>query len=63
MIYEYAERTAFFPTASTRPIDSIAQYAPHLGELEEIRFPPLTAEDVAAGATLVWNRDVRTGDM
>ena len=61
MIYEYAERTGFFPTASTAPITGVADYKAHRGDLEEIRFPRLTPRDVAGRASLVWNTDPHAG--
>ena len=59
MIYDYPERTNFYPTASTKPLADAGAYEPHAGDLEAIRFPQLTAADVVACASFVWDRQVR----
>lgn len=58
MVYEYEEPTSFFRTASTVPITDTAQYVPFEGDLDEIRFPKLSAEDVAARGQIVIDRDI-----
>ena len=60
MIYEYSEPTSFYPTKSTEAITSVADYQPYDGDLQAIRFPELTAEQVTEQASLVWDHDVRT---
>lgn len=59
MVYEYEEPTSFFPTASTVPITDTAQYVPFDGDLDEIRFPKLSAEDVVMRSQVVIDQDVR----
>jgi hypothetical protein len=60
MIYNYADATGFFPTASTVPIAEVAEYRRHEGDLEEIRFPNLSVHQIVSDATFVWNRDIRS---
>jgi hypothetical protein len=55
MVYEYSGRTGFYPTRSTKPISSTAEYERYDGDLEAIRFPRLTANEVIATGTLIWN--------
>jgi hypothetical protein len=55
MVYEYSEQTGFYPTRSTKPISSTAEYERYNGDLEAIRFPRLNANDVIARGTLIWN--------
>ena len=59
MIYDYPERTRFYPTASTLRLADAAAYEPYVGDLETIRFPQLDAADVVARASFVWDRQVR----
>lgn len=59
MVYEYSERTKFFPIAGTSALTDAAQYVEYKGDLEAIRFPELTAREVTERAAFVWNRDVR----
>jgi len=58
MVYNYSEPTKFYPTAQTGSISSVDQYTAFEGDLETIRFPELTASDVASRARLVWNLDL-----
>jgi len=60
MIYEYAQRTGFFPTDRGTPIASASAYERYMGDLDSIRFPQLTAADVVETASFVWDTDVRT---
>lgn len=59
MIYEYSEQTKFFPTAETRTIADAGQYTEYKGNLENIRFPDLSAKQVIERATFVWNSEIR----
>ena len=56
MVYEYPERTRFYPTASAVPIRDAAEYQPHSGDLESIRFPLLGAAEVTGHVPCVWGR-------
>ena len=60
MVYNYAERTRFFPTRETAPLARAEDYVPHTGDLEEIRFPALSAEEVVATCRFVWNGALRS---
>jgi hypothetical protein len=55
MVYEYSKPTGFYPTRSTKPIASTAEYERYDGDLEAIRFPRLNANEVIATGTLIWN--------
>ena len=55
MVYEYSGQTGFYPTRSTKPISSTAGYERYAGDLEAIRFPGLSASEVIATGTLIWN--------
>jgi hypothetical protein len=55
MVYEYSEQTGIYPTRSTKPISSTAEYEGYNGDLEAIRFPRLTANEVISTGTLIWN--------
>lgn len=60
MVYDYSERTKFFPTAQTATLADAGQYVKYKGDLEAIRFPELTPEEVIGRAAFVWNRDIRS---
>ena len=53
MIYEYEETTSFFPTESTTPVVGVRGYRAYTGDLEKIRFPKLSAQQVVDTAELV----------
>jgi hypothetical protein len=55
MVYEYSGQTGFYPTRSTKPISTTAEYEQYDGDLEAIRFPRLGASEVIATGTLIWN--------
>ena len=59
MIYEYSRRTGFFPTARTASLASAAEYERYTHDLEDIRFPELTAHQVAERASFVWDKTLR----
>ncbi|KAF2772228.1 hypothetical protein EJ03DRAFT_217014 [Teratosphaeria nubilosa] len=46
MVYEYEEPTSFFPTASTEIIKNVGQYQALTENLDDIRFPKLSAQEV-----------------
>ena len=57
MVYEYEEPTSFFPTKSTVPITETSQYEPFDGQnFDEIRFPKLTAAEVAEKGEIVFDK-------
>lgn len=58
MVYNYSEKTSFFPTAETGTLASGADYVRHEGDVEDIRFPVLTAQQAAKGSRLVWNDEL-----
>ncbi len=56
MVYDYEAPTGFFPTASTVPLADAAAYEGYDGQdYEPIRIPSITADELAARATLVWD--------
>ena len=59
MIYEYAEPTSFFPVAESATLTDVEALSPYLGDLEAIRFPRLTPQEIVERACLVWNKTVR----
>lgn len=59
MVYNYSETTKFYPTAQTRTLHDVRDYDAFTGDVEDIRFPRLTAADVVASASCVWDRDLR----
>ena len=59
MVYNYSETTKFFPTAQTRTLRDVADYDAFTGDVEDIRFPNLTASEVVASASCVWDREIR----
>ncbi|KAK3721994.1 hypothetical protein LTR37_002810 [Vermiconidia calcicola] len=57
MVFEYEEPTSFFPTRSTETVTNVAQYQPFDGDnFDEIRFPKLTAQQVAEQAEIVFDK-------
>lgn len=58
MVYEYEEPTSFFPTMSTTVVRDPAQYDAWEGELEDIKFPKMTATDVVAKARVVFDTEI-----
>ena len=59
MVYNYSEQTSFFPTEQTELLTKADEYVAHEGDLQSIRFPVLSKEDVVSTAKLVWNKDLR----
>lgn len=57
MVYEYEELTGFFPTAQTNRLSSIDEYVA-CDDLESIRIPELTVEEVNRRCWFVWDGDV-----
>lgn len=60
MVYNYSEETSFFPTKETTTITSADQYQAFEGNLEEIRFPDLSLQDVLDNGILVWDNTINT---
>lgn len=58
MVYNYAEKTNFFPTKETGKIFSADDYVPYSGDIEEIRFPVMDKSDVLKTASMVWDEQV-----
>lgn len=61
MVYNYSEKTSFFPTQETAIINSADQYIAYPGNPEDIRFPLMTKSDVINMASLVWNDELHKG--
>jgi hypothetical protein len=55
MLYEYEEPTGFFPTAQTERIQTVDEYV-RCDDLEEIRIPKLTPQEVIEGCWFLWNK-------
>lgn len=62
MVYQYEDATGFFPTVGTAVIDDADGYEPYEGDLEAIRIPLVTAQELVARVALVWNGDSRRLD-
>ena len=58
MVYEYEEPTGFFPTQTTKSLGGVDEYESYGGDLEDIRFPEMTKEEVVEKASFIWNHDV-----
>ncbi|TLU70988.1 cupin domain-containing protein [Lichenicoccus roseus] len=56
MVYVYSEPTSFAPTAATGTLASATEYERWDGDLEPLRIPVLTADDLPGRARLVWDR-------
>lgn len=60
MVYEYEEETGFFPTKQTETMKSVAEYVRATdGELEGLRFPALSADEVLQRGWVVWGKECR----
>jgi hypothetical protein len=60
MVYEYEEVTGFYPTKQSETLKGVEEYV-RCDDLEGIRFPALSKEEVDKGAWFVWNREVWQG--
>ncbi|NKC22766.1 hypothetical protein HED50_14260 [Ochrobactrum oryzae] len=58
MIYNYSDQTSFFPTEQTELLTRADEYIAYEGDLQDIRFPVMTAGEVARRARLVWNTEL-----
>ncbi|KAJ9618740.1 hypothetical protein H2203_008944 [Taxawa tesnikishii (nom. ined.)] len=54
-VFEYEEPTTFFPTRQTETLGEEGDYV-RCEDLQGIRFPEMTVEDVVREAKFVWNR-------
>jgi len=60
MVYEYEEETGFFPTKQAKTLESVRDYVrADDDELEKLRFPALTAEQVLERGWVVWGQECR----
>ena len=60
MVYEYEEETSFFPTKNVSVVEEVGAYEAWEGDLEEIRFPEMSREEVVKVAKgVVWDGEVR----
>lgn len=59
MIYNYSDQTSFFATEQTELLVRAEDYVAYEGDLQDIRFPVMTAEEVVGRARFVWNTDLR----
>lgn len=63
MVYEYEAPTGFFPTAQTETVQNVAEYQRFQGDLEQIRFPNLSAKEAVEQAALVWGAELRQAEL
>jgi quercetin dioxygenase-like cupin family protein len=54
-VYEYEEPTGFYPTAQTEILESESDYV-RCDDLQEIRIPEFTLEQLKKKAWIVWGR-------
>lgn len=54
--FEYSDDTSFFPTAQTERLNSVEDYIA-CNDLERIRFPEMTVEDVKKQAFFIWGHN------
>lgn len=59
MVYNYSEETSFFATEQTELLSAPEEYIPYKGDLQNIRFPVMSREDVVSRARFVWNKELR----
>ncbi|EXJ65990.1 uncharacterized protein A1O5_10967 [Cladophialophora psammophila CBS 110553] len=57
MLYEYEEPTAFFPTRQTKTLTHVDEYE-RCDDLESIRIPHLSADEVRQKCWFVWDSQV-----
>ncbi|KAH8692357.1 hypothetical protein BGW36DRAFT_438405 [Talaromyces proteolyticus] len=58
MVYEYEKYTGFFPTCQLRTLESVDEYVHFDGNLDTIKFPWLTKDEVVARGQLFWEKEV-----
>ena len=60
MVYEYEEETGFFRTRQTETLENVSEYV-RAGdnEVEGLRFPALSAEEVLERTWFVWGKECR----
>lgn len=59
MVYEYEEPTSFYPTRSTKVVTDVSQYEAWEGDLNDIRFPLMSAADVVEKACVIFDKEKR----
>lgn len=60
MVYEYEEETGFFPTKQTHTMKNVSEYVKATDdELEELRFPALSSEEVLRRGWMIWGGECR----
>ena len=60
MVYEYEAPTGFFPTDAVETLKGCEEYKEFRGNLDDIRFPELSATDVVRDCKLAWGKDLLT---
>ena len=60
MVYEYEEPTGFFPTKDTQVVRDVEEWREWKGDVDEIRLPEMTREEVVERCKgVVWNGEIR----
>ena len=59
MVYEYEEETSFFATQRTEVFKTPGEYEAYEGDLDSIRFPVMSKEDVVQNAKIVFDREIQ----
>jgi hypothetical protein len=57
VVYEYEDTTGFFPTADPKTLTDVREYT-RCEELQGIRIPAMTVEEVKEKACFVWGRAI-----
>lgn len=57
MLYEYEEYTSFFPTVSTEVVKEVKEYQAWEGDLDAIKFPQMSAEEVVEKAHVIFDKE------
>ena len=57
-LFEYEEPTSFFPTAQTETLSDPAEYV-KCDDLQSIRFPVMSIDEIKDRAMFVWGREAR----
>ena len=63
MVYEYEEETSFFATQRTEVFKTPGEYEAYEGDLDSIRFPAMSKEDVVQNAKIVLRSGDPEGDV
>lgn len=62
MVYEYEEPTAFYPTKQTGTMGGVSEYV-KCEDLEAIRIPLLSRDEVNQRCFFVWNEELKGPGM